>query len=161
MNTIDQFINACREKGLNVTYQRILIYKSLVNSKEHPTAETIFEDVKSEYPSISLATVYKTLETLAEHQLIDKVTPLHDLARYDGNTDQHQHVVCLHCRKIVDVYEDSLNGISLPDHDDFQISGYRIQFEGICQECANGRDPEERTNHKRERQELTFCGKLQ
>lgn len=136
MLTVEQFIDACREKGLNVTYQRLLIYKTLMKTKTHPTAEKIYHDVKTEYPSISLATVYKTLETLAEHNLIQKVTPLHDLARYDGDTAPHHHLVCLECRKIVDVYDDYLNQLPLPENSHFNIKGYRIQFEGICEECA-------------------------
>ncbi|RMI15400.1 MAG: transcriptional repressor [Calditrichaeota bacterium] len=136
MLTVEEFINTCREKGLNVTYQRVLIYKTLAATKSHPTAEEIYEKVREEYPAISLATVYKTLETLAEHHLIDKVTPLHDLARYDGNPEPHHHLVCVHCRKVVDVDEDPGNDIRLPRHDQFQIYGYRLQYEGICRECA-------------------------
>ena len=156
MLTVPQFIESCREKGLNVTYQRILIYKSLVGSKFHPTAEEIYHQVKSEYPSISLATVYKTLETLADHSLISKVTPLHDLARYDGDVDPHHHLVCLHCRKVLDVHEDRFNQLDIPKHDGFYVSGYRIQFEGTCENCAlaiknhqKGQSPEG----------MTFCGK--
>lgn len=156
MDTIANFIDTCRERGLNVTYQRILIYKSLTKNKTHPTAEEIFHDVKVEYPSISLATVYKTLETLADHDLIAKVTPLHDLARYDGDTMPHHHLVCLSCRKIVDIHEDYLNQLELPAQERFNVFGYRIQFEGICDDCAM------KQNSKRaeaEFQEITFCGK--
>ncbi|RMF60540.1 MAG: transcriptional repressor [Calditrichaeota bacterium] len=137
MLTVEQFIDACRAKGLNVTYQRLLIYKTLARTKSHPTAESIYHEVKTEYPSISLATVYKTLETLAEHNLIQKVTPLHDLARYDGDTNPHHHLVCLECRKIVDVYDEHLNQLKMPEDKNFRIHGYRIQFEGICDECAS------------------------
>lgn len=138
MMAIDDFINACREAGLNVTYQRIIIYKALVSTKTHPTAEEIYKVVRKEYPSISLATVYKTLETLAEHHLIGKVTELHDLARYDGDTSPHHHLVCIRCKKIIDIYEDSLNNIRLPreSSNGFCVFGYRIQFEGICKECV-------------------------
>lgn len=152
---VQEFINICRERGLNVTYQRILIYKALSSSRTHPTAEEIFHQVKSEYPAISLATVYKTLETFADHELIGKVTPLHDLARYDADTADHHHLVCLNCRKILDVHHQGLNNLNIPDHQGFNIKGYRIQFEGVCQDCrdidagkeARGGDP------------ATFCGK--
>ncbi len=148
MLTVEQFIDACREKGLNVTYQRLLIFKTLMKTKTHPTAEKIYHDVKTEYPSISLATVYKTLETLAEHNLIQKVTPLHDLARYDGDTAPHHHLVCLECRKIVDVYDDYLNQLPLPENNHFSIKGYRIQFEGICEECARKKSAVEAEEHQ-------------
>ena len=157
MLKIQEFIDTCRNKGLNVTYQRILIYKSLVKTKAHPTAEEIYHEVKTEYPSISLATVYKTLETLAENELISKVTPLHDLARYDGDTTPHHHLVCLECRKIVDIFDDSLNNLKTPSESDFQIFGYRIQFEGICNGCASKQGVDKQGGG--EKNNITFCGK--
>ncbi len=137
MLSMDQFIQVCREKGLNVTYQRMIIYKYLMQSKEHPTAEDIYRRVKEEYPSISLATVYKTLETLAEHQVITKVTALHDLARYDADTSPHHHLVCIHCRRVQDIYNEELNKlpIDLDAIPDFKVQRYRIEFEGICSQC--------------------------
>ncbi len=137
MLSMDQFIQVCREKGLNVTYQRMIIYKYLMQSKEHPTAEDIYRRVKEEYPSISLATVYKTLETLAEHQVITKVTALHDLARYDADTSPHHHLVCIHCRRVQDIYNEELNKlpIDLEAIPDFKVQRYRIEFEGICRQC--------------------------
>ena len=160
MLDVQEFIDACRECGLNVTYQRILIYKSLVKTKTHPTAEEIYHEVKAEYPSISLATVYKTLETLAEHDLISKVTPLHDLARYDGDIEPHHHLVCLRCRKIVDIHEDALNNLQPPGDTGFKIEGYRIQFEGLCSVCAREDDPNwEESSPSANNDGTTFCGK--
>lgn len=156
MLNIQEFLDACREKGLNVTYQRILIYKSLMNSKNHPTAEDIYQQVKAEYPSISLATVYKTLEILAEHELIAKVTPLHDLARYDGDTSRHSHLVCLGCKTVSDIHDPAYSHLELPKTGGFRVSGYRIQFEGLCGDCQqrNATEP-----HAGESDPMTFCGK--
>lgn len=158
MKTVEGFITACREKGLNVTYQRILIYKALHNMKTHPTAEEIYKAVLDEYPSISLATVYKTLETLAEHGLLSKVTKLHDLARYDADTDPHHHLLCVRCRKVVDVHEDQFNNLPLPQNNGFQVQGYRIQFEGLCRECAIETGSIAEMNGKNA-EAITFCGK--
>ena len=134
---LNEFIEVCREIGLNVTYQRIKIFESLNRVDTYPTAEEIYQIVKKEYPSISLATVYKTLETFAENNLITKVTSLHDLARYDGNTSPHHHLVCVKCKKIVDVNDDHFQEIKIPESSEngFQMLGYRIQFEGICSNC--------------------------
>lgn len=157
MQNINEFIDACRGKGLNVTYQRLLIYKSLNRVKSHPTAEEIYQEVRKEYPSISLATVYKTLETLAENQLISKVTSLHDLARYDGDTSRHHHLVCLRCRKVVDIHDESLNQLNFADQQGFKVSGYRIQVEGICADCSQsaGAAPSKNGGGNN----VTFCGK--
>lgn len=157
MVKIEKFIDALRKKGLNVTYQRILIYRHLLNTKNHPTAEEIYNEVKLEYPSISIATVYKTLETLAGHNLINKVNILHDLARFDGQTTPHHHLICVYCKKIVDVYNESLNNLPIPSDNRFKVFGYRIQFEGICETCEL--NPAKKQALPEEEKPLTFCGK--
>jgi Fur family peroxide stress response transcriptional regulator len=131
------FIADCKQEGLSVTYQRLAIYKALINNPVHPTADDIYNRVKIDYPTISLATVYKNLETLAEHNLISKVTYLHDLARYDGETEPHHHLVCVKCRKIVDIHNENFDGLSLSAQEinGFEIKNYRVQFDGICQDC--------------------------
>ena len=157
MSNVDTIIDSLREKGLNVTYQRLLIYKHLLNSKNHPTAEEIYRSVKGEYPSISLATVYKTLETLSEHNLITKVSALHDLARFDGDTDLHHHLVCLNCKTIVDIYDEALNNLPVPSSNGFQVHGHRVLFEGVCEKCHSGNTlghPSVEPGN-----EVTFCGK--
>ena len=157
MSKVDNFIDVMREKGLNATYQRLLIYKHLLKTKSHPTAEEIYQEVKSVYPSLSLATVYKTLETFAENNLIAKVNTLHDMARFDGDTDPHHHLVCLHCKKIVDIYDDDLNKLPIPSKNGFRVFGYRVQFEGLCETCDA--DPEIKQTINSRNEVMTFCGK--
>jgi Fur family peroxide stress response transcriptional regulator len=157
MGNIEGFIDALREKGLNVTYQRILIFKHLVQAKTHPTAEEIYNEVKSEYSSISMATVYKTLETFAEHNLINKVNALHDMARFDGDTTPHHHLICLNCKKIVDIYNDALNNLPTPSNKNFIVLGYQVQFEGICENCEL--NPAKQSTSAEDERPLTFCGK--
>lgn len=157
MGTVEEFIDTLREKGLNVTYQRILIYKHLIKTRTHPTAEEIYNDVKSEYPSISMATVYKTLETLAEHNLINKVNALHDMARFDGETTPHHHLICLNCKKIVDIYNEALNHLPAPSDTKFKVIGYQVQYEGICENCES--NPGRKRVLQEEEKPLTFCGK--
>lgn len=103
----------------------------------HPTAEEIYRQVKKEYPAISLATVYKTLEVLARYNLINRVTHLHEAARYDHNLDFHHHLVCVKCKKIVDVYHTKLDSLKLPEDHlfGFKILHHRVHFDGICKEC--------------------------
>lgn len=157
MVSVDEFIAALRSRGLNVTYQRILIYKHLVKTRNHPTAEEIYNEVKSEYPSISIATVYKTLETLAEHSLISKVNAHHELARFDGVTTPHHHMICVMCKKIVDVYNGRFNNLPPPSNNGFKVLGYQIQFEGICDACEL--NPSIKQAQEEQEKPLTFCGK--
>ena len=134
---IEQFISNCKEKGLSVTYQRLAVFKCLMNRKNHPTAEEIFTSVKVEHPTISLATVYKNLEILAQNNIISKVTPLHDLARFDADTGLHHHAVCIKCRNIIDIPDDDFENLSIPKQisSEFEVKDYKIQFEGICNNC--------------------------
>jgi Fur family peroxide stress response transcriptional regulator len=139
MNNTDLnfFINECKDRGLNVTYPRLAIYKILLQFEGHPSAEDIFQEVKKEYPNISLATVYKTMEMLAGQNLISKVTQLHDIVRYDCNNGFHHHFVCIKCKKIEDVKDEALNKIIIPKklHKNFKILKYQVQFDGICMDC--------------------------
>jgi len=136
---INQFVQDCKDKGLNVTFQRMAIYKRLLNRLDHPTAEDLYQEVIKEYPMISRATVYKNLETLFEHNLIAKVTHLHDAARYDGKQEHHHHLVCVRCKAIFDIQSERLDNLQLPNEIDptFKVYDYRIQFDGLCQKCQS------------------------
>jgi Fur family peroxide stress response transcriptional regulator len=136
---IEQFIQNCKQIGLHVTYQRIAIYQRLLNRVDHPTADDLYQEMVQEFPTLSRATVYKTLETLSEHNLISKVTQLHDIARYDGQQNHHHHLVCIKCKKIMDINNKHLDNLGLPDDLDttFKIVNYRIQFDGICHACQS------------------------
>lgn len=85
-----------------------MIYAALISSKEHPTTESVFEKIKESNPSISLATVYKTLETFVEKGLIKKVMTDDGYMRYDGMTEPHHHIYCTDTHEIVDYDDDEL-----------------------------------------------------
>lgn len=96
------------EYNVKATQQRIVIYASLISSKEHPTTDSIFEKIKENNPSISLATVYKTLETFVEKGLVKKVMTDDGYMRYDGMTEPHHHIYCTDTHEIVDYDDDEL-----------------------------------------------------
>ena len=139
LDNVDNFIQECKNRGLNVTFPRMAIYKILLDYQGHPSAEDIYKEVQKEHPNISLATVYKTMEMLADNDLISKVTPLHDIVRYDFNKDLHHHLVCVKCKKISDIKNESLNNLPIPKNIEkgFKILNYQVQFDGICKECQN------------------------
>lgn len=87
---------------MKATPQRIIIYDALMNEHSHPTAELVYERIKITHPTISLATVYKTLETLVEFQLADKVATVEGTYRYDGKTEDHHHIVIEETNEIID-----------------------------------------------------------
>lgn len=98
-------------KNLKVTMQRVAVYEALLNSKEHPSAEMIIEFVSQKYPGISTGTIYKTLETLVEKDLIIKIKNDGDKMRYDAFTDQHHHIYIENSDKILDYHDDELNAL--------------------------------------------------
>jgi Fur family transcriptional regulator, peroxide stress response regulator len=130
------FIATLRDHGLQVTYQRLAIYQALYHTKEHPSAEIIYQQVKKRFPMISLGTVYKTLERFYEVGLIQKVSPVTEVARYDAKTGPHHHLVCLECQSIQDA--DALvaeHKYSLPEKSGFQVLRQQVVLQGYCQNC--------------------------
>lgn len=96
-----------KEAGLKSTPQRAVILSYLVKSKSHPSAETIFRDLKKEYPSISLNTVYQTIETFEKKRMLFAIIDTSGSRRYDAHTEPHMHLICLKCGKITDIpYDD-------------------------------------------------------
>lgn len=130
------FIATLRDHGLQVTYQRLAIYQALYFTKEHPSAEVIYQQVKKRFPMISLGTVYKTLERFYEVGLIQKVSPVTEVARYDARIHPHHHLVCLECQSIQDAEE--IIGdrkITLPETNGFQVLRHQVVLQGYCSNC--------------------------
>lgn len=126
-----------RSRGFKVTPQRLAIYEVLYNSKEHPSAEMIFSRLQSVYPTMSLATVYKTIEILREIGLVQILNAGEDSFRYDANTENHPHIRCLICGRVDDLDGvDSQHFISMiAKQTDYKITGQQFYFYGICPEC--------------------------
>lgn len=130
------FIAVLREHGLQVTYQRLAIYQALYHTEQHPSAEAIYQQVRKRFPMISLGTVYKTLERFYNVGLIQKVSPMTDVARYDAVVNPHHHAVCVGCQAIQDVMAPSLDqNIDLPEGESFHVLRKQVLFHGYCPEC--------------------------
>ncbi|MBC8343591.1 MAG: transcriptional repressor [Bacteroidetes bacterium] len=115
------------EHNLRVTHQRLVIYMELYSSLEHPTAEMIYSRLVKEYPTLSLATVYKTLDTFAKSGLIKKLKSIDDSVHYDADLHFHNHLICNKTKKIVDYKDEELNKLV---HDYFKskkIDNFDVQ----------------------------------
>lgn len=134
---VDEFISRSKELGIKVTPQRIAIYKELASTDQHPSTENIYKKIKDYYPNISLTTVYRTLETFEKLGLISVVNVLYNAARYDANLDPHHHIVCTQCKKVEDVYDESLTNLDVSDKTlgDYRIEGYSVLLSGVCSTC--------------------------
>ena len=129
-------VEILKAKGIQVTPQRLAIFEQLMGRKDHPSAEMIFNEIKMDFPSLTLVTVYNTLQKLVSSGLCIKVNPLHTSARYDGNTEPHQHLVCTHCQKILDMHDASVS-VALPEatSEKFKIVDQSVTFYGTCVAC--------------------------
>jgi len=136
---VNKFIGRSKELGIKVTPQRIAIYKELASTDQHPSTETIYKKIKDYYPNISLTTVYRTLETFEKLGLISVVNVLYNAARYDANLDPHHHIVCTECKKVEDVYDESLNNLDISNKTlgDYQVEGYSLLLSGVCTSCRS------------------------
>ena len=143
---IDENIRAfrvkCGERGLRITPQRIAVYRILLNSKEHPSTDMVYNQVKKLYPNVSFDTVNRTLQTLNEMGAAFIVEGSGEPKRYDANLKPHQHFKCVKCRRIIDLYDMKLDKISVPAEltEKFVILRKAVYFEGVCDACLEEPD---------------------
>ncbi len=131
------FTQVFKEKKLKLTPQRIAVYKYLKSTCEHPSAETIYKALHEDYPTMSLATVYKTLKVLVDVNLIQEINVGEGNFRYDGKPNAHPHISCILCSKVDDIESikfDALND-SVKDYTDYSVLSNQIYFYGICPRC--------------------------
>jgi Fur family transcriptional regulator, peroxide stress response regulator len=131
---------ALESNGQRFTEQRAAVYRFLMGTTSHPTADDVFTSVRHDIPDISLATVYKSLETLVGCGLATKLTYGDGSARYDGRTDPHHHARCLTCGKVVDVpgrIDSSALATQLQPVSGFSVEGYRLELIGYCTQCLH------------------------
>lgn len=131
------FNNCCRQKHLKITPQRVEVYKTLIVSSDHPSAEVVYEKVKQVLPNVSLDTVNRTLNTLSEIGVAFVVEGTGDVKRFDGNLEIHQHFKCVKCKKIFDFSCDEFEDIKIPEklRHAFKILKTTVYVEGLCQPC--------------------------
>ena len=118
---------------------RQAIIDCLMSTKSHPTAEWVYEKLKPEYPSLSLATVYRNLAQLKEDGAIRSVGIVEGRERFDGDVTPHSHVICTKCGKTADVKDVPVpSDIAEEVHADtgFTVTGSDVKFYGLCADCA-------------------------
>ena len=119
--------------------QRELILNEVMNSHLHPTADSIYTNLKKDNPGLSLGTVYRNLTQLTEHGFIAKLSIPNQSDRFDRNIKPHAHLICEKCNNIFDIESNSINKFinSLSDKENIEISNYDIILKGTCTKCKN------------------------
>lgn len=116
--------------------QRETILGILRSTDCHPTADWVYEQARKVIPNISLGTVYRNLNLLAEQNQALRIEQGH-VSRYDGRTENHYHLVCTECGKVCDVHmpiDETLNR-KVASNTGFEVVSHRAMFFGICSEC--------------------------
>jgi len=134
----DELREALETCGHRVTEQRSAVHRFLSGTDAHPTAEDVFRGVRAEIPTISLATVYKNLETLVGCGMAIKLTWSDGSSRYDGRTDPHHHARCNKCGMVMDVPGSPRQEMlaELGACPGFRVTGYRLELTGLCAACV-------------------------
>ena len=126
-----------KQLNLRMTRQRKVIIEELRKVDTHPSADEVYEMVRKRLPHISLGTVYRNLEILSAKGEIQKLELGCTLKRFDGIAENHYHIRCLHCDRVVDAPADFDVTVN---HDfknatGYKIMGHKLEFIGICPDC--------------------------
>ena len=137
----DQMIAALKEGDFRLTPQRVELVRLIAASDGHPSASQLYTQIKRQFPTMSQATVYKTLTLLKEMNQVLEIDLRND-SHYDGNRPQpHPHLICIQCNKITDgdVSLDQESLQSLEQASGYQILRPQITLYGLCPECQEDR----------------------
>ena len=126
------------EKNRRISKQRQVILEELRKLNTHPSADEIYKVVRRRLPRISLGTVYRNLEVLAQMGEIQKLELSGSIKRYDWNTNKHYHIRCVRCDRVDDAPIAPLKQLEgeLYESTVFEIIGHNLEFIGLCPECS-------------------------
>lgn len=125
------------EKKIRYSQQREQIYNYMLSTKEHPSAEMVYDALKADHPHLSLGTVYRNLNLLAELGKIRRVATVHNVDRYDAVCEDHAHFVCEQCGKVEDLDHADMEKVKdlFRGSCDHRILRLNVVMEGRCGDC--------------------------
>jgi len=135
---IEEMLSKLKSRDFRITPQRLAILKILVASGGHPSVDAIYQEIKAEFPTTSLATVYKTVSLLKELNEVLELGFPDGSNRYDGyNPAPHPHAICMKCKKIMDPELMNIDALSeeMSRKTGYKIFHHRLDFFGLCPEC--------------------------
>lgn len=137
---LERFVARCRAAGLVLTPQRLAVFRHLAAGPGHPSAEELYATIRREMPTLSLATVYKTLDALARIGAVRRVASRSARRRWDAGLESHHHLVCIECGSVSDVHDARLDAVKrrtavLAGRHGFQASGHVVEIFGRCAAC--------------------------
>ena len=135
----EELISILRKNGFKVTPQRLEICKELLSRDDHPTAEQVFDKVSKQHPTISMTTIYHTLDMLKKLNIISELGFSNQSTRYDPNTSVHVNVICQKCGKIWDYESASISRqwTSIVSEIEVNPVGQRLDAYVVCDNCKD------------------------
>lgn len=135
--SMEYFLEKCRENGLKITPQRRAVYEEILRAKEHPSADLVYSRLKRAFPNISFDTVNRTLLTFSKIGIINVVEGYGQPKRFDPNVSSHHHFRCVKCNAIIDFYNKSYDDMKVPKDilKKFTVLNKKVVLEGLCDRC--------------------------
>ena len=126
-----------RANRCKVTPQRLAVYETLAKTNEHPTAEAIYKRIKPIYPTMSFATVYKSVEILNKLKVIQVLNTGEDSFRYDADTSEHSHIQCTVCGRVDDIKPLQVEALrdEVAKNTSYELEWQQLYFYGRCPNC--------------------------
>jgi Fur family peroxide stress response transcriptional regulator len=133
----EQFKNICAAYHLRLTPQRTVLFETMLEAIDHPTAETVYQRVRKMLPHISYDTVNRTLLSFVEHGIIRLIQSRGSAKRFEPNLGPHHHFQCIKCNRIIDFEYEEYNRIKSPANlpKSMVILEKKVVLEGICSKC--------------------------
>jgi len=143
-----------KELGMKLTPQRLAVLRHLEDNYDHPSADDIFRAVSRDFPIMSFATVYNTLEALRRRGEVAELSIDPARKRFDPDTAPHNHLMCTKCKKIVDIHQSYAVAVPTEIGHGFEITGSHVEFYGVCPACKkNGKPLASQGDYKEEHHE--------
>lgn len=135
---LNHLLTKIQERGLRMTPQRVAIIRALIMHPGHPTVDELHTALLDKFPSMSLATVYKTITLLKQMGEVIELEFSSRENRFDGhNPSPHPHLICTKCGAVVDPEVDGLGDIikEIKNNSGFVLTSHRLDFYGLCPTC--------------------------
>jgi len=135
---VQDFITTCRRHRLKITPQRVAIFRTLIQTRQHPTADMTFKTIQKEFPNISFDTVNRTLLTFVDIGVLDIVEVFGGPKRFDTDVGVHHHLHCMACGRIIDFENEDYTHLEVPTAiaGKFKVISKRVVLKGLCEACA-------------------------
>ncbi len=138
MSDLSTLTTALQKAGMRITPQRVAVCELLAASHEHPTAAMIYDELKPRFHSLSLATIYNTLDTLVGLGVVNVLGHAgDDKVHYDADTEPHVNLACIACSRIIDIPSEHVTHLDseISAASGYKLLGARVLYYGLCPTC--------------------------